>query len=489
MSLSTALNIAQGSLLNTQRQTTVVSRNIANAYNEDYSRRTAILSSLAPGSRVAEVRRTTDAALFKQNLSALSGWTAQSTMVSGLDRLNLSVNGVDNTSSPAAMLGRLQQAIQLYSSTPTNRTLAENAVEAARDMVRTLNDGTYAIQSMRAELDSEIALGVAELNSLLVEFQSANDEIIRATTSGRDALDTYDRRDALLKKIAEIVPISTIDRANNDLMIVTADGATLFESTPRHVHFESTPAYNASDTGQRILIDGVPMALASGANTNGGGTLSALVQLRDEYTTGLQAQFDEIARGLIVAFSEVVPADDTTPEHTLAGLFVWDTSSTMPADGVRTDGLAGMIALNSKIDPQKNGDPQKIRDGINHRFNPGPELAPYGNFTERLNSYMSALDTQMDFKSADDGNVSLSLMTYSTSTISWLEGARKAAAFGAESKSALVVRTTEALSNITRVNIDEEMALMLELEQSYAASAKMLQMLDEMLKTLLGVVR
>ena len=74
MSLSTALNIAQNSLLNTQRQTTVVSRNIANVYNADYARRTAMLSSLAPGARVAEIRRATDAALFQQNLTALSGY-------------------------------------------------------------------------------------------------------------------------------------------------------------------------------------------------------------------------------------------------------------------------------------------------------------------------------------------------------------------------------------------------------------------------------
>ena len=73
MSLSTALNIAQNSLLNSQRQTTVVSKNIANAYNENYSRRTSIVSSLAPGNRIAEVRRATDEALFRQNLNALSG--------------------------------------------------------------------------------------------------------------------------------------------------------------------------------------------------------------------------------------------------------------------------------------------------------------------------------------------------------------------------------------------------------------------------------
>ena len=52
-----------------------------------------------------------------------------------------------------------------------------------------------------------------------------------------------------------------------------------------------------------------------------------------------------------------------------------------------------------------------------------------------------------------------------------------------------MIRSSDALSNITSVNVDEELALMLELEHSYSASAKMLQVVDEMLRTLLNAVR
>ena len=137
MSLSVALGIAQNSLLNTQRQINVVSRNISDAANPDYARRSAILSSLAPGSRIVDIQRATNAALFRQNLSALSGWTAQNAIVAGMEQLSISVLGVENASSPAVLIGDLQEAIQIYSAAPGNRTLAENAVEAARAVVRT----------------------------------------------------------------------------------------------------------------------------------------------------------------------------------------------------------------------------------------------------------------------------------------------------------------------------------------------------------------
>ena len=482
MSLSTALSIAQSSLLNTQRQTSVVSKNLANAYNADYARRSAIVSSLAPGSQIATISRATDVALFRQNLTATSGWMAQSTIVNGLDRLAVSVNGVDNATSPAALIGRLQEALQFYAATPSNRTLAESTVEAARQVVLGLNQGTQAIQTFRTEMDGQIATAVSDLNQLLADFKKVNDEIVGGTQAGRDVLDSLDRRDALLKKISELIPISTISRAHGDTMIVTADGTTLFETIPRHVHFEATPAYGPASVGNKVFIDGVPLQAATGANTNASGSIAAMVQLRDEYADGLQLQLDEIARGLISAFAETDPAP---PNGEVPGLFVWNTPSTMPAAGTRTVGLAGLISLNALIDPQQGGDAQKLRDGINFAYN----TDGYASFNELLMGFDQKLDTQGTFNTAAGNTVLLSLKDYSAAAVGWLEDARKTAAGAAETKSALVLRTTEALSNITSVNIDEEMALMLELEHSYAASAKMLQVIDEMLQTLLAAVR
>lgn len=475
MSLSTALNIAQQSLLNTQRQTSVLSRNIANAQNADYSRRTAVLSSLAPGSRVAVIQRSTDAALFKQGISSISGWSAQSTMMSGLDRLSSSVNGVNHTSSPAVLLGRFQEALQLYASTPSNRTLAENAIEGARDVVRTLNDGTTALQAFRADMDSQVATAVAELNGLLTDFKTVNDQIKKANLQGGEALDAYDTRDAILKRVSELMPISTITRANDDVMIVTADGATLFETDPRPVTFAPIGAYSAGTEGNRVLIDGMPMRITTGANTTAGGSIAAMVQLRDGFAAEMQTQLDEIARGLIEAFSETGQP----------GLFTWDGAPALPASGTVANGLAGRIKLNALVDPAQGGSAELLRDGINFDYNPDNNAS----FTDRLMTLMNELETPRTMVGNGGVAADQTLTNYSTGAIGWLEDARKTAAYGEETKYAMMFRTMEALSNITHVNVDEEMALMLQLEQSYAASAKMMQMIDEMLKTLLSVVR
>ena len=90
-------------------------------------------------------------------------------------------------------IGQLQQALQIYSASPSNRNLAENAVDAARQVVRTLNSGTDAIQSFRADMDSEIGSAVSELNDLLTQFKDANSDIVSGTRNGRDVSDSLDK--------------------------------------------------------------------------------------------------------------------------------------------------------------------------------------------------------------------------------------------------------------------------------------------------------
>src|SRR5690606_5761692 len=149
----------------------------------------------------------------------------------------------------------------------------------------------------------------------------------------------------------------------------------------------------------------------------------------------------------------------------------------------RIVGLAGLISLNELADPQQGGNPEALRDGMNFAFNPDNNTS----FNDLLIGFTNAMDAPIDFVTIEGTLHNTSLMTFSTSAVSWFGDAGKAAAGAAETKDALIVRTTEALSNIASVNLDEEMAVMLELEQSYAASARMLQVIDEMLQTLLSV--
>ncbi|WP_394886698.1 flagellar hook-associated protein FlgK [Mesorhizobium sp. AaZ16] len=487
MSLSTALSIAQQSILNTGRQTSVVSRNVLDSQNPDYTRRSAVVSSSAPGARVVEIHRATNEQLFRQNLSAQSAWSGQSALYYGMEQLGLAVNGVDNATSPANAIGELQKALQLYSATPSNGNLAANAINAARQVVRGLNEASTTIQTFRVQTDQEIATAVNELNTLLADFQAANNNVINGTRAGRDASDALDQRDAILKKIADYVPVSSFKRGDNDMVLMTMDGTTLFEAVPRTVSFQQSTAYAAGMTGNAVYVDGVPIATATGGNTNASGKLAGLVQLRDSVSSTMQSQLDEIARGLITAFAETDQTGGVAPDA--PGLFTWPGAPGMPPAGTLVDGLAGTIRLNAAMDPDAGGNPQLLRDGGANGVAYVANTTGGASYAELLIAYGDRLEQPIAFDNAAGNGANSSLVNYSTSSIGWFEGLRKEAFGAAESKEALAVRTAEALSNETGVNVDMEMSLLLDLEHSYEASARLIKAVDEMLAALLAAVR
>ena len=77
---------------------------------------------------------------------------------------------------------------------------------------------------------------------------------------------------------------------------------------------------------------------------------------------------------------------------------------------------------------------------------------------------------------------------FSAGSASWVESRRQAADQAAEFELALKSRTSDALLRKTGVNIDEEMAAMLDLERSYQASSKLIAAIDSMLAALLAAI-
>ncbi|WP_296742795.1 flagellar hook-associated protein FlgK [Mesorhizobium sp.] len=482
MSLSSALSIAQSALLATSKQTSVVSRNVADASNPDYSRRVAVVTSTAPGARSVEIQRAANDLLFRQNLSALSAWSGQSALYSGMDQLQLAVNGVDNASSPSTAIANLQQALQLYATTPSNQNLGTSVIDAAKQVVSSLNSGTQAIQDFRTQTDGQIATAVSDLNSLLSQFQDANKAVITGTRSGTDVSDALDQRDALLKKIGEYVPVSTFTRGDNDMVITTKDGTTLFETVPRSVTFTASAGYTAGTPGNKIYIDNVPLSGTSD-NTTADGKLAGLLKLRDGVATTMQSQLDEIARGLVTAFAET-----SSSQPNAAGLFTWSGAPAIPAAGTLVNGLAGTIKINAAFDPSAGGNPSLLRDG-------GANGAAYvanttggASYSNLLIGYGNKLDQPMAFDTSAGITVTSGVSDYAANAIGWFEGVRQQASTNADAKQALAQRTAEALSNDTGVNVDQEMSLMLDLEHTYQASARMMKTVSDMLDALLSAV-
>src|SRR5262249_3167684 len=147
------------------------------------------------------------------------------------------------------------------------------------------------------------------------------------------------------------------------------------------------------------------------------------------------------------------------------------------------------ITLNAAFDSDVGGDPTLLRDGgangAGYVHNTGND----SSYADLLIAYSEELDKPIAFDAATEIGATQSVSAFSTSSISWFEGVRKDASTAAEAKGALATRTAEALSNASGVNVDDELSMLLDLEHTYAASARLITAVDEMLKSLLDAVR
>jgi flagellar hook-associated protein 1 FlgK len=491
MSLTTSFDTARSGLSLSTGQIAVTSRNIARAGVDGASRKIANATTLpGQGARLAAITRATDAALLDKMLIAASTAAQKSAAATGFDRLGAVLGDMSDETSPASLMGKLRDALQIFSDNPGDAVRGQTAVAVAKDLARALNDGARSVQSFRAEADGKIAGAVDRLNGLLTEFGALNNAVAQGARAGQDITDALDDRDGVLKNIAEIIGVRTISGPDGRMAIFTDSGVTLFAETPRAVTFTSTPVYAATTSGAAVFVDGVAVTDPGSGMPVSSGEIAGLAALRDTQAVTYQNQLDEIARSLIVLFAEKdVSATPTGPDA--PGLFTYSGAPAMPASAL-TPGLAASIAVAARADPAQGGDVFRLRDGgISNPGNPAYVSNPSGltGYSDLLIALFDGFSALATFDPAAQAGTSASPLDFASSSTAWLQEARRAATLADEQSQTRFQRAKEAHSNKAGVNLDDEMARLLEFERSYQASAKLLSAIDAMYGALFDSLR
>ena len=485
-SLSSALNYALAGLSVSTAQSAVVSRNVSSAGDENYTRKTAEIVTLAnSGPVVAQISRSSDRLLLDKLLSSTSGASGQRVALDALTRMSsLTGDPQDDQSIPAA-LGKLQGALRDYEQNPSSAVLARSAVETARGVALKINSASGEVSALRSDADKAMADSAERISNLLAQFKVANDSIVRGQGSAGDFSEALDQRDSILKLLSEEIGIRTTVRPNNDVSIYAEGGAVLFEGSPRTVNFLPSGFLPPGIAGNALLIDGVPVTGANATMPISDGKIGAYAFVRDSLAPQLSLQLDQVAAGLIRAFSESDPQlPQTLPE--VEGLF--QGTGTVPSLADANAGLAGQLRLNTLADPDKGGSPLMIRDGgfggVAYVRNPTAQPG----FQARIGELADAIDGSQSFGNWGGLGGAASLREFSTRSSSWIESRRQDTQLSQDAAATNQARAASALAKVTGVNIDQEMATLLDLEKSYQASSKVLSVVNSMLATLFEAV-
>ncbi|MFO6446355.1 flagellar hook-associated protein FlgK [Erythrobacter sp. NE805] len=438
--------IGRSGLAATRRSLELAAQNVANAENPNYSRRTLTQGELVMtgsigtnaqdslgGVRPGTIERAESALVQRQARdasSALSGARAEFFAMreaeSAIETSGLYTGLVDFE----AALTRLQ-------NNPMEPALRLSVLEGARKMAGNFRIADGTLGNARSLVQNEVSAKALTMNERAKELAAINADLVgsREGTAGRAGL--LDARDKVLRQLAEEFAIEPTINANG-----TAD-VTLTGTPPVTLVSGGTAATLsvsfAADGTAGFALGATAFAPSGGAMA---GRASALVGM-----AGLQTDLDTIAQSVIAIANTAqgagVAADGTPGQPLLAGTGVGD--------------IAVVLADASGLATAPAGSPAGSRDTANLAALIGALGASTGPVTRAdtlllgLSSRVSALETRSE--------------------------GLKVVAESAESE----------LLRETGVDLDDEAANLVRLQQAFEANSRVIQVAAELFDTILGL--
>ncbi|QFT58387.1 Flagellar hook-associated protein 1 [Sulfitobacter sp. THAF37] len=482
MTISGALTNAMSGLRAASRGAEVVSSNISNALTPGYARRVLALSTQATGGasgvQIDGVVRIMDAALASDRRMAEADQTHADSRVQFHTRFETLIGTPDDPASLSARIAGFENSLISAASRPDAPERLVASVGAARDLATGLRDASAGVQAARGDADRNIARMVDELNIALEHVVELNTQITALQVQGGNTATLQDQRQQVVDRIATLAPVREVPRDNGQIALYSTGGAVLIDGTAAVIGFEPvnvvTPHMSLADgTLSGLTVNGQSVRTDSDRGALRGGALAGQFAIRDEHGVAAQAQLDTLARDLIERFED--PAVDPTLGAGDAGLF---TDGGAPLDPLDTVGLAQRLSVNSAVDPQQGGEAWRIRDGMN--------AVVQGNAGDAtlLQAFSQALNDPRPVTGGGIGGQSFGAMSLA---------ATLASNIGADRTNAeqILSFATSRLTELTErqladgVDSDAEIQRLMLIERAYAANARVIETVDEMMQTLL----
>ena len=466
-SLFGVLNHSSNGLRLIQGQLGLVAENVARAEDPNRSRHSLeqTVDNLG-NATVAQYKRQVDVALrvqLEQTISEESGATTLSTYMQRTTDLLGTTGG---TPPLTDALDKFQTAWKELAATPES-TVAKGQVivhgeDLAREM-RRLNDGIGAIEK---QLDTDITNSVGELNQALAAIDGLNADILSTRGAGDPTMNLEDRRDALVRQVASMMSIRTIERADGKLSIFTTSGMSLLDAAP--VKFSYENGQLRSSASDRDLTNMVR-----------DGKMGALLELRTDGSTQNPPQPASTLPGAEILRklrSQVQAVSDAFLGATKPG------EPTSFAD-----------AYNGATPVAEGELPNRFFIGTgagNIEINPGllsGDLAVKTSAAAGVSAAMEATGRSINADGLRASGVSYSSMV-STIIGHWSTNSKVAseqATIATDFKDQLDTR----YKNNVGVNMDEEIAMLQVLQRNYSAAARVMQTVNNMLDAIEGIVR
>lgn len=524
MDLISSLSIATSGLNAVTNEYAVVSNNVSNSSTSGYVSETATLYSdvvnaqgngVRVGATQLNINKALQSSLYTQN-AKVAAYTAMSNSLAAVSSVQGSTSATSgSTATLADELGNVQTALTSLTSTPQSSAAQSTVISDANSLVDTIHTLTSTYTQQRQATQDNISASVSTINTDLTQIGEISQQIVKLKIVGGDTSALENQRLGVMSSLSSQVSVSYTEKTNGDMIVTTADGTKLptrpdqtglddstvtlpsstWPLTTQDATLTSSMYYSASGvTADGITTaGGVPAITLNGKDITThltGGTLGANVTLRDQTYPQMQAQLDSFSYTLMNRFSS-------------AGMALFTNGTSTPTDltDITADSPKGLVGLSSKLsvstsytdDPSslaKDGDTTLVTTVLNDTFGTSSSYVSSDTSTTYSGTDLSAPTSGL----GPDGSQSTGytgeqgLVALAT-TLTSNQGATIADATSSLTSSTYVQTTLSAqVANVSGVNVNNEMAKVVTLQNSFTANAKIISTVQTMFDALMNAI-
>ena len=171
--------------------------------------------------------------------------------------------------------------------------MRQAVLTAAGNLATDFNTTAHNLQTQRSNLDLNVVQTVGEVNTLTAQIASVNQQIANLENARQDAGSLVDKQTNLIRQLSGLVDVSVI-QTEHGIALTTSNGTPLLTGGQSF----ALTSQMGSDGLQHVFAEGHDIT-----NSLTGGSLSGLIQMRDQEIPGMVSSLDQLAAGLANALN------------------------------------------------------------------------------------------------------------------------------------------------------------------------------------------
>lgn len=321
MGLSSALASAMSGLRANQAALSIVSSNVANSQTPGYVAQTPNQIEVTTGdfgstAKTTGVSRDIDSYVQNQLRTETGGSGYADQMANILKQLQNVYGTPGNSGTLETALNNFTSSLQALSTSAGSSSAQTVAVSAAQALATQLNVTTKGIQSLRSNVEQDLATSSQAANAALNQIADINTKLQGLAPTDPSAATLMDQRDQAINSLSKYVDVRVTTDGSNQTNIYTTTGIQLVGAgLASQFSFTSAGALGATSlynidpakSGVGALTIKLPNGSSidvAGNNVVSSGQIAADLKLRDQTLVQAQNQVDQLAATMASALSD-----------------------------------------------------------------------------------------------------------------------------------------------------------------------------------------